>query len=74
MTVFSVSFRLVLLVFEILLNIISNLLFYMRKHEVPLYKFDRFRDTQVPLHGVIVILLNTVLFLVWSNSEFPLYH
>jgi hypothetical protein len=26
------------------------------------------------LHGVIVVLLDAVLLLVWSNDEFPLYH
>jgi hypothetical protein len=54
MTVFSVSFRLVLLALKTLL--------------------DRFRDTRVPLYGVIVVLFDAVLFLVWSNNEFPLYH
>jgi hypothetical protein len=74
MTILGVSFRLVLLVFETLLDIVSNFLFYMREHEVPLHKFDRFCDARVSLHGVIVVLLDTVLLLVWSNDEFPLYH
>jgi hypothetical protein len=64
MTVFGVSFRLILLAFETLLNVVSNLLFYVRKHEVPLYEFDRFRYTRVPLHWVIVVLFDIVLFLV----------
>jgi hypothetical protein len=74
MTVLGVSFRLILLVFKTLLDIVSNFLFYMWKHEVPLHEFDRFRDTRVPLYGVVVMLFDTVLLLVWSNNEFPLYH
>jgi hypothetical protein len=50
MTVSGVSFRLILLAFEILLDVVGNLLFHVRKHEVPLHEFDRFRDTRVPLH------------------------
>jgi hypothetical protein len=74
MTVLGVSFRLVLLAFETLLDVVGNFLFHVWKHEVPLYEFDRFRDTRVPLHGVVVMLFDTVLFLVWSNNEFPLYY
>jgi hypothetical protein len=74
MTVLGVLFRLVLLAFKTLLDIVSNFLFYVREHEVPLHKFDRFCDAWVPLYGVIVVLLDAVLLLVWSNDEFPLYH
>jgi hypothetical protein len=74
MTVLGVSFRLVLLAFETLLNVVGNFLFYVREHEVPLYEFDRFCDARVTLHGVIVVLLDVVLLLVWSNDEFPLYY
>jgi hypothetical protein len=74
MTVLSVSFRLVLLAFEILLDIVSNFLFYVQEHEVPLYEFDRFCDARVTLYRVIVVLLDIVLLLVWSNDEFPLYY
>jgi hypothetical protein len=74
MTVLGVSFRLILLAFETLLNVVSNFLFYVREHEVLLYKFDRFCDARVTLYRVIVVLLDVVLLLVWSNDEFPLYY
>ena len=73
MSIFSVSLRFVLLAFQTLLNIGSDLLFHLREYEVPLDKFDCFRDSRVSLYWIVIMLFDTVLFLSWLDSEFPLY-
>jgi len=43
-SILSVALSLVLLAFKILLDIVSDLLFYVREYEIPLYEFDCFGD------------------------------
>ena len=72
MSIFGVALSLVLLVFETLLNVTSDLLFYVRECEIPLYEFDCFGDARMSLHRVLVVLSNAVLFLADLYSELPL--
>ena len=72
MSIFCVLLRLVLLAFQILFDVGSDLLFHLRECEVPLDEFDYLCDSGVSLYRIVVMSFNIGLFLIWLNVEFPL--
>lgn len=71
-TIFGVAFGLVLLTLQALFDVFRDLLSYLWERKFPLDEFDRFGYARVTFGGVVVVLLNAFLFLVWSYLEFPL--
>jgi hypothetical protein len=71
-SIFGVSLCFVLLTFETLLDVGGDFLFHLREREVPLDEFDCFCDSRVPLHWIVVMLFDTVLFLFWLDGELSL--